>query len=256
MSSGSIRVQESFHPGGTSASDDLLGGTEITQNAGVRISAGEVESAGQQVALATATSLPGVALGLMAVLPSTEISLQLQTDWQGLPSGKIVASCATTLKEAGRMQWTIMSFKDTVALPTGAFWILVSAAKGEAVWLVEPGDNPPGLLQFEAGVWTQATRLRGFTALYRLLQPPAIGSVSGSQSASPAVQLIIGPQQVNGAVQSDGSRVFDIASATNAFLAAVRAGKNAPVQAEVKLEFASGSAGLISVYPPNLAYSR
>ncbi len=256
VASGSIRVQESFHPGGASDSQDLLSGGNITGNAGVRINASELESAGQRLVLSAALALPGIALGLMAVLPATEISLQVQTDWQGLPSGKALASCAATLQEAGRMQWAILSFKDPVTLSTGPYWILVSATKGDAVWLVQPGDNAPGLLQFEAGEWTQATRLQGYTALYRLLPPPAAASQMAGQSAPPAVQLLIGTQQVNGASQSDGSRLFDIASATNAFLAALHAGKTPLTQVEIQLEFASGSVGSLSVYPPNVAYSR
>jgi hypothetical protein len=255
VASGSIRVQESFHPGGASGSQDLLSGGDITGNAGVRISAADTESAGQRVMLSAPMAVPGIALGLMAVLPATEISLQVQTDWQGLPSGKTIASCAATLQQAGRMQWAILSFKDAVTLPTGPVWILVSATKGAAVWLVEQGDDPPGLLQFEAGAWTQATRLQGYTAVYRLLPPPTSALAPGGET-SPSVELVIGTQKVNGALQSDGSRLFDIASATNAFLTASHPAKAPVTPAEVKLVFASGSAGSLSIYPPNLAYSR
>ena len=254
VASGSIRVQESLRPGGVLPIDVLSGGTDITQKMGIRISAADSASAGQQLVLSTAMSIPGIALGLMAVLPETEISLQVQTDWQGLPSGKTVAGGTTTLKEAGAVEWAILSFKDTLALPTGPCWVLVSASKGAAIWLVETGDNPACLLQLEQGSWSEVSRLQGYTALYRP-HAPADGSSAGQSSAPPALQLTIGEQPVDGALQPDGSRIFAIASAVNAFLAAVRAGKDPPQQAQVNLEFASGSAGLVSVYPPNLTYS-
>jgi hypothetical protein len=253
--SGSIRINESLHPGRPSVGDDLLGNAPIAEDLGLRINATAAPSAGQRLNPANAVSVQGIALGMMALTPDTQISLEVQADWQSKPSGKKIASGSATLKEAGRLQWVIVSFKETLAIPSQPHWILVGAAKGDAVWLVEPGSDSAGLLEFQAGSWNELARLQGYKTLHRLLPPAPAGEDAAPAGAHLSIAALdVQSVTLKDSNQKDIGRLFDVASAINGFLAAVRAGTNVAEKIDIPLVFTSGSSGLITVYPPELNF--
>jgi hypothetical protein len=204
---------------------------------------------------ATAARVAGIALGVMALSPGTCLAVELQSDWRGLPSGQRIAGGGTNLTRVGEMQWAIVSLKDPALLPGEAFWILTTATKGAAVWLVEAGDEPLRLLEKPSGAWNEASRLDGQRALYRLLPPSQAATVGETdQPPPPPVRLTIGNATVAGALQADGTRRFEISSAMNTVLAAARAGQAQPERVAVPLVFRAGAAGSLTVYPPCIAY--
>jgi hypothetical protein len=197
----------------------------------------------------------GIALGVMALSPGTHLAVELQSDWQGLPSGKRIAGGGASLTRVGEMQWAIVSLKDPALLPGEAFWILTTASKGAAVWLVEAGDDPLRLLENPSGAWNEASRLDGQRALYRLLPPSeAANAGADDQPPPPPVRLTIGGATFAGTLQPDGTRRFHIGSAMNTVLAAARAGQ-APDRVAIPLVFRAGGAGSLTVYPPRIAYN-
>jgi hypothetical protein len=257
--SGTIRINESFRPGRPAPVNDALGNAPIVQDRGLRISAAATQTAGQFFNPSDAVSVQSIALGMMALAPDAQISVEIQADWQGKPSGRKIGSGSATLKQTGRRQWIIVAFKDTLPVPSKPHWILVSAIKGDSIWLVEAGTHSAGLLEFRAGAWSETASLQGYKALYRLLQPPSTDQNSGNSAPAPAVHLNIGATVVQGNVLKDENqkyigRLFDVAQAMNTFLAAARSGESTPSKIEVPVIFTSGSAGLITVYAPELAY--
>ena len=253
VASATVRIDESFQPGKASVSgDDLQEAGQVTQDRGVRISAGDVLSGGQRVTPSGAVSAAAIALGVMALYPGTELTVELQSDQQGLPTGRKLAEAGASLKEAGQAQWVIASLQNPATLPGEPFWILVNAQKGAAILLAESGADAACLLEKDGGVWHEAGRLEGFQAVYRVLQPAA--PVQNGQNAAPVVQLSIGGGTASGAPANGSGRVFDIADLLNESLAASRASSPQSATATIPLTFTAGAAGLITVYPPHIAY--
>jgi hypothetical protein len=255
VSSGTLRVNESFRPGSAAVTgDDVLAPAPIAQDRGVCISASGVQSGAQRVTPSGSLPAAGVALGLMALEPGTQLAIELQPDQGGLPTGQKLADASTSLDQAGQRLWAVASLKSPAALPGQPFWIVVSAVKGSAIWLAEPGSDPARLLQKTNGLWTEAARFDGFEAMTRVL-PPAPASPSQPASPSPPrTNASIGSATLAGAVQTDGSRLFDVTSQLNAYLAAAHQQFPQAATASIPLVFTSGAAGQVIVYPPHIAY--
>jgi hypothetical protein len=254
VASATVRIDESFHPGKASVSGgDLQEAGQMTQDRGIRISAGDTLSGGQRVTPPGAVTAAAVGLGVMALAPGTELAIELQSDQQGLPSGRKLADASASLQEAGQAQWVIASLENPATLPGEAFWILANAQKGAAVWLAEGGAEAARLLEKDGEVWREAGRLAGFQAVYRLL-PPAAPVQNAGPAAAPAVQLSAGGGVTSGTRSNGSGVVFDIAALLNASLAAARAASPEAATATIPLVFTAGAAGLITVYPPHIAY--
>ena len=258
VATATVRVNESFRPRGVSVkSNDLLASEGISQDRGIRITAAGDQSAGQRVTPSEAVSAAGIALGVMALAPDTQLAVELESDWHGAPSGKRISGGSVSLTDAGHKQWIIVSWKDPVALAGEPFWVLASATKGAAVWLAETGSDSVRLLAKEAGAWSEAAKLDGLRALYRLL--PYVSVVTetpkdtGPQPA-PEVRLSIGDDVLTGELQSDGNLLFDVTAPVNTYLVAARPGAPPPSSTSVPLVFTTGNAGLITVYPPHIEY--
>jgi hypothetical protein len=258
VATGTVRVNESFRPRGLSVkSDDLLTSDEISQDRGIRITAAGGQSAGQRVTPSEAVSAAGIALGIMALAEDTQLAVALESDWHGAPSGKKVSGGSVSLTDAGHKQWIVVSWKDPVTLSSEPFWVLVSATKGAAVWLAETGSDSVHLLAKEAGVWSEAAKVDGVRALYRLLPyVPVVTEVPKDTAPQPApeVRLSIGDGVLTGELQKDGNLLFDVTAAVNTYLVAARSGAPLPGSTSVPLVFTTGNAGLITVYPPHIEY--
>lgn len=251
VASGTVRINESFHSGGASVTgEDVLASGPIAQDRGIRISAGGVQSGGQRVTPPGAATAAGIALGLMALSPGAQLAIELQADQNGSPSGKKLAEASANLELAGQLHWAVASFKIPVTLPGAPFWILVSAKKGSALWLAEPGGDSARLFDNVRGTLTEAAKFDGLQALNRVL-PPA--QQPAGQSSASLAHLSIDGAAASGALQDDGSRLFHLAPRMNAFLAAARAHSPQAVTA-VPLDFTTGAAGSITVYPPHIVY--
>jgi hypothetical protein len=256
VASGTLRINESFHSGGASVTgDDVLDSGPIVQDRGIRISAGGVQSGGQRVTPSGAATAAGIALGLFALSSGAQLAIELQADQNGSPSGKKLAEASVKLESAGQPHWAVASFKAPVTLPGAPFWILVSAAKGSALWLAEAGGDSARLFDNIRGALTESARLDGLQALNRVLPPaPAAVQPGGQSSASLAHLSIGGAAAASGALQDDGSRLFHLAPQVSAFLAAARAGSPQAGTTAIPLVFTTGASGVITVYPPHIVY--
>jgi hypothetical protein len=196
----------------------------------------------------------------MALAPGAQLAVELQSDQNGAPSGQKIAAASVNLLQAGQQQWVVASLQAPVTLPGAPFWILLSATKGSVLWLLQSGGNPARLFGNTNGIRNETARFDGFEAMARVLPPAApAASQTGSQIAAPQslpiqAHLSIGAASSPGAPQEDGSRLFNVVSLINAFLAAARAQSPAVTTATIPLVFTTGAAGTITVYPPHVAY--
>ena len=190
------------------------------------------------VAVGEAISATGVALPLVALVAGTEVSIELQEDFQGSPSGKRLAAGTAALPTPGAVEQATVFF-DPVVLAAGAVWLVLRAAKGEAVWLAAPSSGGSLRVRRTADGDT-ATE----TALPDLAPVCELFSRSGAAVGAPASSLAVGTTVV--APQRDGDRsTYDLAAALQALAAA---GGTIPIT------LISPVAGTITVYPPHIEY--
>ncbi len=250
-----ISVNLSLKSGaGTAGIADLFDGPIPAAREGVRVAAGAGQFAGQRVVPSEPTLTRGIVIGVVGLVPASQISVELQEDWQGLPSGKKIAAGAAVLPQAGRAQWAIISFPQPVAAPVLPYWILVSASAGAAVWLTATGSQPVSLLRQTSSGWFEVEKIQGNTALVHLLSAQFAPSGNGVSAAMPAAaKLNIGTHLISGVI-AGGNVIFNIAPAMNAYLMEVRPGKNPTETVDIPLEFTTASAGLLTAYPPAVSF--
>jgi hypothetical protein len=73
-------------------------------------------------------------------------------------------------------------------------------------------------------------------------------------TAAGQARLSIGAGSPAGTLQADGSRLFTFTSQVNALLASARAQSPQATATPIPLVFTAGGGGLITVYPPEIAY--
>lgn len=256
--SGLLRIDESFRRNGAAVGDNegVFTMAAALPDRGLRITTGDRQYAAQRVEPSGSATIGGIALGVMALSPDTSLAVQIQSDYQGSPSGKNIIETGFTLKQAGVSTWVIAPFRTPIAFAAKGFWILVRAAKGDAIWLAESGDISVRSLVPENGVWTETASLPGLEALWRPL-PQSMGTGSdqaaGSTTSIQRACVSIGSSTA-AIVSQNGSRTFDLTSPLNAFLSAARTDSGAPETSEIPIVFIAGSGGLITVYPPCITY--
>ena len=199
---------------------------------------------------ATPTALPtlsGLLLGMMSVTAAANLLVELQEDWNGMPSGKVIANGIIDLRGASRRYWPGIRFPNPV-VSLQPLWILVTATTGNAVWLADPGDAPVSIL-----------RKRSINSTYQIIhqidacRPVHIfTSASVKSVATSTLTLSIGKRNAPVNRQSDERKTFDIAAAVEGYLADHQSddGEEIPVP----LTFTSGMTGLVTVYPPEIVY--
>lgn len=167
----------------------------LPQRHGVAVSSG-VWTAGRIVTGAP-RALGEVAVGLLAVDAPAEVVLELREDRGGEPAGPAIASGTFVLGEPGTRAWGRLALDAVALVPSVPLWVLVTAARGRAVWLGEPG--------------TPATAVR------RLPGEPAEGlslalevrDAAPVAAAPPALALAVGGSAVPLGAAVDGERETD-----------------------------------------------
>lgn len=234
VSKATIATQESVRSDRTADGDV---GTAAAQRVGIHLD-GE-GSAAAAVTIAEATSATGIALPLLALAAPTHVSIELQADYYGTPSGQPLARGTAALGEAGTAAWATVFF-DPAVVAAGQAWLVLRAATGEAVWLADPGGTELRVRRTDDSGATGETVLAGLAARFRLF------TRSGDTRELPATSLIAGATPVTGV--TDGDRMtYDLTDAVKAALAA------APGE-PVPLTITSTVAGTITVYPPHVEY--
>jgi hypothetical protein len=197
-----------------------------------------------------ALSVSGVGVVIASISRSTQVTLELQEDWQGRPSGKKLAEAEVDLTRAGEPSWYFVDLDSAVVLDSAVYWLVLKCAKGSAVWLAEAGDGkadvfvkPP-----ETERWKKRHGLTGYGPMYRFLTNIA------SDEPEPAVSLYVGEFAVASTAQAIEGRqnvvVYDITSEMNQYLESQ--GETDPIDVPVTIE--SFLAGFATVYPPTVVF--
>jgi len=232
VSKATISTQEKLRPDRAAAAQSAEAGES---RVGVHVGADGTTAV--SVTVDQAISATGAALPLVALAAGTEVAIELQEDWQGSPSGKRLAAGTATVAQPGLVERATVFF-DGVVLASGLVWLVLRAAKGEAVWLAAPAETG-GLRVVRTADGETATE----TVLPRLAPRFELFTRSGDAAGRSGTALAVGATPV--AAQQDGERsTYDIAAALQALVGA----------AAIPLTFTSTVAGTITVYPPHIEY--
>jgi hypothetical protein len=225
----------------------------LVQHMGARIDAGRWVA--QRIATPEATSVSGLALGLMPTAAGTELSVEVQEEWQDQPSGRKLVEGTIELARVGRRAWAVLELAEAIVVGAQPHWLLVKATRGHAVWLAEAGGGPIRILdRTSGGNWVERSTLDGYQALYRFFSQRAADPQEGA-----AVTIRIGDSALSpmpspagqGAASARDTQRFDLKPALNAYLDAHPA-VGAPIA--VTLSFSAGFLGFVTVYPPQIEY--
>ena len=229
VSKATVETQESLQ------TDRAAAAAPSAPPAGSGVHIGSDGTAAVGVPVAAAVSATGVSLPLVALATGTEVSVELQEDFQGAPSGKRLAAGTAKLAVPGAVEHATVFF-DPIVLPAGTVWLALRAARGEAVWLAAPAEaDGLRVRRTTDGGGTTETVLPGLAPDFALF------SRSGDATGAAATSLAVGATTV--AARRDGSRsTFDLAGALQG------------VDGTVALTFTSAVAGTITVYPPHVEY--
>jgi hypothetical protein len=181
-----------------------------------------------------AIAATGLAVPLLPLAAATQVTVELQGDFDGTPSGEPLARGSASLGAPGVATWATVFF-DRVVLPAGPAWLVLRAAKGDAVWLAAPDGQLRVRRSGDAGAVTEV--VLAVAPLFRLF------ARSGDALDLPATTLAVGGTTVVGTSDGDGT-TYDI----TATLQAASAGDAVPVT------ITSTVAGTVTVYPPHVEY--
>lgn len=244
-----LRIFESFRPAGSApvAGEDENAGAPPAQKSGVYV--GVKKWVAQPFTPPQDLAVNGLSLGLMGLVGATELSVEIQEDWQEGPSGRKLLAVSTTIETAGEHAWVTVRFREAISLSPQTHWLMLKAARGEALWLTKDGAS--GLLVVEKGdeqsARSEVRRLENVEALYRLFS----SSGRAQEEAQPrqASVLTLGGTPVAGTGGED-DKTFNLKSALNKYLAA----HSQPGPVSIQLSFTSELPGLITIYPPHIVY--
>lgn len=184
--------------------------------------------------------LQGIYLYLLPLNIKTEISLELQEDWQGEPSGKILQTCQIAIEQTGQKEFVLFRFTQALPLNPGSYWILAKASSGTAVWLAGQGKG----------------QVRFFVQKQNSLQKESFNSLANTQPVyklifkrqknhSSCLQLSIKDNIIN-PEPADKNR-YNLKNSITQYLNNIP-GDNA--LANVPLTFTATGPGLVTVYAP------
>ena len=233
ISKAELSTQESLR--GDRPGDAGAAATASSGRSGVHVSGDD--TAAVSVTVDDAITATGLALPLLALASGTQVSVELRQDDQGAPAGNALATATAALSSPGAVEWSTVYF-DPVVLGSGPVWIVLRAAKGEAVWLAASASDGLHVIRTPDDGASTESILPELQPLHQLL------SRSGSAADGPATTLRLGGTTLAPARDGDKSS-YDLAAALQPHAAAGGA---------VRLTFTSTAAGTITVYPPHVEY--
>jgi hypothetical protein len=216
----------------------------LTQNQGIFL--GVEKWIAQKTTSAQAILASGIGLGLMSLAEKTELLLELREDGQGWPTGRKLAEGTIALEHVGRRGWMSLRFAEAVVISSKPHWIVIKAASGSALWLVQTSDSAVRVLEKESqrNGWAEKKVADSIQALYRLFC-----KTGDAQVQQQPATLTIGKQEVSGTRNENSDGMFDLKEALNDFL------NMQPVDVAtvtVPLTFTAVVPGIITVYPPSI----
>jgi hypothetical protein len=220
------------------------------QDVGVRLRPG-ARVAGRIHVSADVTA-QAIALGLVALVGETSLRVELQEDWQGEPSGRRLAEGSIDLGAPGDRVLATTRFPELVVAADKAYWLVVTPAAGDALWLARSvGNNAPPMLVFEGGAASRGavtSTISGLEPVARLFVA-AKGAVTGDPPRPP-LTVSAGGIASTTPPDVDGVRTFDLAAAIRSLVADAGGTEEIPVCVSV----ASAVPGSVIVYPPRIEY--
>ncbi len=198
-----------------------------TEKTGLHVAAGRWIA--QTIEPGQALTASRLVLGLLPLVEGTELTVALQASWNDQPSGGDLAAGTLVLGQPGRAVWATLALPEPITLNTGAYWLMLTASQGQALWLAKTGAGTAKLWRRADAKrpWTRIGDLSGHQLLYQLLSPrPAPAQVAGGSPSPPAessCRLTAGTQTVSPASRDGDTVHYDLAPALNAYLVAARA---------------------------------
>ncbi len=205
---------------------------------------------------AEATRYSGVTLGLLLLrwresLPEREsrttLTVDLRTDADGLP-GASLAQMSQTVPSASQPQWMTVRFAEPVVLYSQPYWLLVGASE-PALWLTQPGegdvyrlDRPPQTL------WITRQHYANLQPLYQFLVPALLPAAK--ESAAPSIHPALSLQIANVTLP-----VICETDPNHARVNLMPGLPTANVSSAVVLTLSTTTAGIITVYAPEITYT-
>lgn len=216
----------------------------LTQDQGIFL--GVEKWVAQEITPVQAIFASGIGLGLMSLAGKTELLLELREDGQGWPTGRKLAEGTIALEHVGRRGWMSLRFAEAVVIPSKPHWIVIKAASGSALWLVQTSDSAVRVLEKESqrNGWAEKKVADSIQTLYRLFC-----KTGDAQVQQQPATLTIGEQEVSGTRNENSDGMFDLKEALNDFL------NMQPVDVAtvtVPLTFTAVVPGIITVYPPSI----
>lgn len=216
----------------------------LTQTTGIHL--GLERWAAQPLTPAQALTVSGVLVGLLALTPNTQVALELYEDWQGQPAGKKLTSVTLSLGQSGQRRWQMVDFPEPLLLFAQPYWLLLKAVRGAALWLAQPGALSVQMLTQENQRWQALSVIANTQGLVHLLSPAGHGSQDVPFALNVNGVAVVTPPVITGDRQA-----YDLTTALNTALTA----SGATEVDDITLSFITGLAGVLTVYPPQLAYS-
>jgi hypothetical protein len=214
----------------------------LAQATGVHL--GLAQWAAQPLTPVQAVTTNGVVIGLLTLASNTQLTLALYEDWQGQP-GKQLTTTTVDLRQGGQRLWQTVRFAEATPLFAQPYWLLLKALRGAAIWLAQAGTLPLQMVTQEKQCWQTVDVIANMQGLVHLLSP----AVADTQAAPLALSIDGVPITTPPVTVGDRQR-HDFTAALNTALAA---GATTSALART-LAFATGQAGLLTVYPPEILY--
>ncbi len=206
-------------------------------------------------------TVTAISLGLMAHQSDTELDASLQEDWNDVPSGKNLASANVRIGSAGRPAHHQAALGTRLVLFAQPYWIVVSVAKGAGVWLGSPGDNGSILRLPPPGRDDGVSILKGIDLSCRFLAP-LLPNPDGAEPPVTALQdmpfhLLAGDTPLSPASSGEGTFIFSNGDLKNHLNGQLTGGPSPYPLAPgvIPLYFAATLSGIVTIYPPEIAYS-
>ena len=223
--------------------DAVLQPDALTQAIGIHL--GLERWAAQPLMPAQALTASGVLVALLALTANTQVTLELYEDWQGQPAGKKLIAATLSLAKSGERHWQTVHFADPVLLFAQPYWLLLKAVRGAVLWLAQPGALSVQMLTKENQRWQALSVIANTQGLAHWLTPAAA-------KQAPSLVLAIDNCPVSSPpVTTDDRQTYELTAALHDALA----NQDATDLADLALTITTGAAGLLTLYPPMIAYS-
>jgi hypothetical protein len=218
---------------------------ELSTATGVRLS--PERWAAQPINLSSATTVTAIAVGLVGVVPSSEVTVSLRADGTSAHSARELAAVTQRLSDVGHRGWIIFRLPEPIIVSTAPHWLVVGVASGALLWLCTAGEGTVSVLSRLAnGEENAHGGLSSFQGLHALLSVAA-PAVDGSDGSPVSVRVA----ETAASITIEGNRaVVDLSAGLNSFLSSAPDGTT--VSAPIRFEALGG--GIVTAYPPRISY--